>query len=309
VQLRRGAGNPLRARQVPPQHVHDRDRVAQRVVVLQPEHAADAVRAHVRIAVAVPADPAAERERALFRVRVQPQPAQLVRELVQHVGHGVGVQVVEVPDRVARLVHHVRPGDPQLVRLPEQVDRLLEPCSHARAGGREQVGDLPELVEHRAARRLGRVGGEHGPHAEPLDLLGKLRARNARRGDPVHRLRQPAPVALPHARELASAVHLLGHVRQVEVRRERAHQPGRCRRLHLSEQRGSLRPIRADQPARALHQLEQLLALLADQRAPKQGAELADVAAEAGVALSRVQSDSCDRRRTRRGRRGRPAPR
>ena len=95
--------------------------------------------------------------------------------------------------------------------------------------GREQVGDLAELVEDRPARRLGRVRGEHGPHAQPADLGGQLRARDARRRDPVHRLREPAAVALPHAGELAPAVHLLGHVRQVEVRAERPHQPDRGR--------------------------------------------------------------------------------
>ena len=71
AQLRRGAGDPLGARQVAPQHVHHRDRVAQRVVVLQAEHAADAVGRHVRVAVAVAADPAAEPERPPLRVRVQ----------------------------------------------------------------------------------------------------------------------------------------------------------------------------------------------------------------------------------------------
>ncbi len=279
------------------------------MVVLQAEHAADAVRPHVRVAVAVAADPAAEPERAPLRIRVEPQPPQLVRELLQHVGHRVRVQAVEVPDRVSSLVHHVRPGDPQLVRLPQQVDRLLEPCRHARARGREQVGDLAKLVEDGAARRLGRVRGEHGPYAQPADLGGQLRARDVRRRDPVHRLGQPAAVALPHSGELAPAVHLLGHVRQVEVRAERAHQPDGRRRLNVGEEcRGRL-SVRADQRTGALHQLEQLLALLSDERSPEQGTELADVAAEAGVALRRLKCDSCDRWRTRRGRRGRPAPR
>ena len=70
--------------------------------------------------------------------------------------------------------------------------------------------------------------------------------------------------------------------------RERAHQPHGRRRLDLGEQRRGRVPVRADQPAHALDQLEQLLALLAHERAPEQGAELADVAAQAGVALSRV---------------------
>ena len=179
----------------------------------------------------------------------------------------------------------------------------------ARARGGEQVGDLAKLVEDGAARRLGRVRSEHGPYAQPADLSGQLRARDVRSRDPVHRLGQPAAVALPHAGELAPAVHLLGHVRQVEVRAERAHQPDGRRRLNVGEERRGRLSVRADQRTRALHQLEQLLALLADERSPEQGTELADVASEAGVALRRLKCDSCDRWRTRRGRRGRPAPR
>ena len=47
------------------------------------------------------------------------------------------------------------------------------------------------------------------------------------------------------------------------------------------------RAVGADQRTRALDELEQLLALLAHERAAEQSAELADVAAQAGVALSR----------------------
>jgi hypothetical protein len=63
-------------------------------------------------------------------------------------------------------------------------------------------------------------------------------------------------------------VHLLGHVRQVEVRRERAREPDRRGRLDLGKQRRRVGPVRADQPARALDQLQELLALLADERPP-----------------------------------------
>ena len=60
--------------------------------------------------------------RALRR-QLEPEPAELVGQLLEHVGHRVGVQAVEVPDRVARLVHHVGLRDAQLVGLPQQVDR------------------------------------------------------------------------------------------------------------------------------------------------------------------------------------------
>ena len=83
--------------------------------------------------------------------------------------------------------------------------------------GREQVGDLAQLVEHGPPRRLGRVGGEHRPHAEPPDLGGQLS-----RGMPAAAIRSTACDSQPPSRsrmpgQLAPAVHLLGHVGQVEV--------------------------------------------------------------------------------------------
>ncbi len=305
LQVRRRSRDPDGARQVAPQHVHDANRVADAVVVLQAEHAAEAVRADVRVPVAVAADPAAERERPRHGVRLELEPPQLVRELVQHVRGGVRVQVVEVPDRVARLVDDVGPGDAQLVGLPQEVDRLLEARRCARLAALEQLGDLAQLVEHGPPCGLRGVRREHGPHAEPRHLRRQLLARDPRRLDAVHRLRQPASVAGPQPGQLAPAMHLLGDVREVEVRGERAHQPDRGDRLDLRQQRAGGLPVRPDQPADALHELEQRLPLLAHERPPEHRAELADVAPEAGVALSRGMCCSCVRRHTRRGRRRR----
>ncbi len=309
LELLRGTGDPQRAGQVAPEQVHDRDRVPQAVLVLEVEHLREALRPHVRIAVAVAADPAPERERALLRLGLEAELAQLVGEQLQHVGHGVGVEPVEVPDRVARLVHHVRARDPQLVRLPEQVDRLLEPLGRARPPALEQLRDLAQLVEHGAARGLGGMGGEHGPHAQAPHLARQLLARDPRPGYPGSGLGEPPAVAVAHACQLAPAVHLLGDVREVEVGGERPHQAGRGQRLDLAQYLRSRGPVRPDQPADALHELEERLSLLAHERPAEHRAERADVAAQVGVALSPGLTDSCARRHTRRGRRGRRGPR
>ena len=260
--------------------------------MLELEHAPGAVRPDVGIAVAVAADPAPEGERPRVRRQLQLEPAQLVGEHLEHVRHSIGVQAVEVPDRVARLVHHVRLRDAQLVGLPEQVHGLLEPRGGARVRSLQQLGYLPQLVEHGPPRGLRRVGGEHGPHREALHLGGDLRVGDAGGGDAVDGLREPAAVARPDARQLPAAVHLLRHVREVEVGGERPHELGRLDRLDVGEQRRGAVPVRADQPADLLNLVEQLLALLAHEGAPEQDAQLADVAAQAGLGLSRWRSDS-----------------
>ena len=58
-------------------------------------------------------------------------------------------------------------------------------------------------------------------------------------------------------------------------------------RLDVREQRGRASPSVADEARGPLDQVEQLLALLAHERPPEQRAQLADVAAQSGVALSR----------------------
>jgi hypothetical protein len=56
----------------------------------------------------------------------------------------------------------------------------------------------------------------------------------------------------------------------MEVGRERPHEPDRRGRLDLREERGRRAAVRADQGADALDQLEQLLALLTDERTAEQ---------------------------------------
>ena len=80
-------------------------------------------------------------------------------------------------------------------------------------------------------------------------------------------------------------MHLLGHVRQVEVGGEGAHEPRRRAGIHVREQRRRLRAVRADRLPDPLDQGQQLLALLANQRAPEQVPELADVAPQRSLRL------------------------
>ena len=153
------------------------------------------------------------------------------------------------------------------------------------------------------------MGGEHRPHRQPPHLGLHLRARDLGRRDAVDGLREPASVTRADARELPAAVHLLGHVGEMEVRGEGAHELRRLGGLHLREQQSGAVAVGADQVADALDLVEQLLALLAHERPPEQNPELADLAAQAGLRVSRGRRDSCDRPRTRRGRRGTRGPR
>ena len=101
--------------------------VAQRVPVLQHQHVVGDLRRHVRVAVAVAADPAAERQRPGVRRQLDAERGELVGQLLEHVAHGVQHQLVEVVGRVAGLVQRLRPVQPQLGGLPEQVDDLGDP--------------------------------------------------------------------------------------------------------------------------------------------------------------------------------------
>ena len=309
LQLRRRARDQVGRGQVAAQHVDDRDRIAQAVVVLEDEYAARGVGPHVRVAVAIAADPGAEGQRPRVGSQLESEPAELVGQLLEHVGHGVGMQTVEVPNRVAGLVDHVGLRNAQLVGLPEQVHRLLEPRGRTRVRPLEQLRDLAQLVEHGSAGGLGRVGGEHRPHAEPPHLGLDLRRGNLGRRDAIDGLREPASVARADVRQLPAAVHLLGHVGEVEVGGEGAHQLRGLGGLDVGKQCRSAIPIGADQMADALDLVEQLLALLAHERPPEQDPQLADLAAQPGLGVSSWRRDSCDRPRRHRGRRGTRAPR
>jgi hypothetical protein len=85
--------------------------------------------------------------------------------------------------------------------------------------------------------------------------------------------------------ELAAAVDLLGDVGQVKIGGEGAHQPGRAHGVERGEEVGGGLAIGADQMADALEEVEEIGSLLADERAAEHGAELRDVAAQAGLPI------------------------
>ena len=213
-------------------------------------------------------------------------------------GHRVVVQRVEVVDGVARLVDRLGAHDAKLVGLPQEVDELLEAAVHAALGVRverqavgseralpvvEQARDPADLREDGPARRLGRVRGEDRAQVELAQVGGDLAGGVAGGLDAVDRLLQPRAVLQAHRGELAAAVNLLGDVDEVEVGRERADEAGRVHRVEQREHAGRGVLVAAHQGADLLDELEQLVALLADERLAEQRAERADVAAQALV--------------------------
>ncbi len=197
---------------------------------------------------------------------------------------GVALELVEVVDGVARLVDHVRPRDAQLVRLPEQLDELLEPPALA-LGALEGGGHLAELGEHGAARGLGRMRGEDRAHGEPVQLGEQLVLVDPRVEDALHRLTEPGSPRAPFGRELAPAVHLLGDVGELEPGREGANQLDRGDRVHPAQQRARLVAILADEQPHPLHELEKVAALLAHEGLAEERPELADVLPQLGLGV------------------------
>jgi hypothetical protein len=294
--VRRDAGDPHRGREVGAQLVDDRQRVAQRVGVLELEDGERGRRQHVGVAVAVAADPAAEAQRAGVDGEVDAEPRELVDQRLERVGHRVAVQLVEVVDGVARLVDHVGLGHAQLVALPQELDELLEAALDAALRGFadgplalvEEGRDLAQLGQHRAPRGLGRVGREDRAHRQVGDVGAQLAGPDVRARDPLDGLRQPRPALHARGLQLAGAVDLLGHVGQVEVGREGAHEADRRERVDLREDGGGGVTVRAHELAHALDEVEHVAPLLAHDRAPQEHAELADVAAQRSLGSSRV---------------------
>ena len=124
------------------------------------------------IAVAVAADPGAERERPSRRLEIDPDPAQLPGQLVHDIRDGTrrvrrGSTWRCAPRRSARA------GRPQLVGLPQQVDHLGQPfLPTLTVGGVQQVGDAPQLGERAASCCLGGVRGEDGANGQPVNHVG-----------------------------------------------------------------------------------------------------------------------------------------
>ena len=165
----------------------------------------------------------------------------------------------------------VRPSTPAThgLPIPRATIRLLE-----------QRGDPPQLVDRRASRYLGRVRGEHRPDADLAQDLPDLLRRDAGVGDASDRPLDPAALLLPCPGQGAAAVDLLGDVRQVEVRRERAHQAGHRRQVEV-RQLGEPPLLRVS--AHPLDQVQQVLALGTGQGLAQDRRHATDVAAQRPV--------------------------
>ena len=303
AQLGRDVVEALADRDLLEQRRDDRQQVAHRVVAHEVDDAARDVGRDERVAVAVAADPRPERQRPGVGGQRDADRLERERQVVEHLRHRAVREVVEVVEGVAGLVEHLRAVQAQLVGLPEQVDELGGAARHARVveadavalGRVEQVGDGAQLEQHRAPRGLGRVRGEDRPRRQArdrrLDLVLRGLAARERGLDASRRGVERVAGGTPGAALDARAVHLLGHVGQVEVRRERPREPDRGGQVDGVEQVRRRAEIDPCGPAYLLDELEQLGGVLADEGAAEEVAERADVAAQGGVVVRVVELD------------------
>ena len=285
-QLVGGAGVADGVGELTAQVVDEFQRVGDAVFVLEDQHVPGDGGRHVGVAVAVAADPGAEGQRAGSGGQLDADPLQLGGEVLEYVADGAGVQLVEVVDGVAGLVGRLGADHAQFVGLPDEVDVLGEPQVVAAPvglddGGVEQLGDAAELVQYGAPRGLGGVCGEDGPYVEVLDGLAQV--LGVRVLQPVGGTgQQPALGGAPVA-HLVGAVDLLGHVGQVEVGGEGAHELCGGLQVRVAEEFGGGLAVGTGQGADTLDEVEEFLALLAYEGLAQQVAEAADVGAQLGV--------------------------
>ena len=211
---------------------------------------------HVRVAVAVAADPGAEGQRPRGRRQVDAEPAAAWRRGRRAPAARRRRRGREVVDGVAGLVARVGPGHPQLVGLPQHVDQLGDPG--VGPGGVVRVGPVQRgpggqprparrrwprslvRIDRRAASvgwavKTGRMASRRA--AAAISSAGTPRSRD-QAGGPV----QPAALGGALPAQLPGPVHLLGDVGQVEVGGERAGQLGRGADVDL--RRAGRRPPR-----------------------------------------------------------------
>ena len=157
----------------------------------------------------------------------------------------------------------------------------------ARSRSSSRLATWRSLVS--TVRRAASVGWAVNTGRTARCAMSALSSPGADRGvrDPLDRLRQPRAALGARGLQLARAVDLLGHVGQVEVGRERPDEADRRERIDLREDGGGGVAIGAHQPPDALDEVEHLAPLLAHDGATQQHAELADVAAQRGLGLVR----------------------
>src|SRR5690606_15188000 len=122
-----GAGVADGAGEQAAQFVDHLQRVVDAVFVLEDQHLPGDLGGDGGVAVAVAADPGAGGEGAGVVGRLDAGAFECGGEVLQGVGDGFGVQLVEVVQGVSGLVGGFRAGDAQLVGLPAEVDVLGQP--------------------------------------------------------------------------------------------------------------------------------------------------------------------------------------
>ena len=285
AQLLGDADHPRRDRQLVDQLLDRLQVDAQRPVRVQRDDLAGDVRGDERVAVAVAADPRPQHQRPGVVRDGEPDGACLALELADELGDGVAGQLLQVPADRARLVRDRRLARADLVGLPQQVDEprdllVVRPAV-------ERLADPAQHPQHRLARRLGGVRGEHRPQLEPLQGVLHLGARLAGEllGQPLHEHRAAGggpPAAANAARGSGAAARRCS--RAGSTGRTRGSARRRCR---SPARTSSVRDLRAAalrrlprQPADLLDQLQQLRAAVVGEGPAEHGGQPADVGAQ-----------------------------
>lgn len=268
------------------QEVDQFEGVGDAVLVLEDQDVAGDLGGDVGVAVAVAADPGAEGEGAGAGGQLDADALQFGGEVLQDVADGARVELVEVVDGVAGLVGGLGADHPEFVGLPDEVDVLGEAqVGAAPVGladrGLQEGGDPAQLVEDGAAGGLGGVRGEDGAHVEVLDGLADVLGVAVL--EHVDGAGEEAALGGALLAQFAAAVDLLGDVREVEVGGEGAHELGGRLEFDAAEQLGGGLAVLAGEAADALDEVEEVVALLADEGLAEEVAQSADVGAQLGA--------------------------
>jgi hypothetical protein len=275
-------------------------------LVLAVQRLAHGLGVHVGVAVHVAADPGAESQDARQLARLHRRSPGLLQrggqflvetrdDPVQHLG--------EIEQHVLALVRDGQPLARVLLGLPARRelgadllpgraalggrDRRIEPVEH-------QPRDALLLAQHRAARRLGRMGGEHRVDRDRLQPLEHLRQRAALAVQALQHVLESARLRMRRVVQVLAAttdpVDLLGEIHGLEPGRERPHEIaclGRCTAPRTREQRHFAVGIALAPPdgvdAIAFHEREHEVPALLAQDLADERAERVHVLAERRV--------------------------
>ena len=201
---------------------------------------------HVRIAVAVAPDPAADPHEGLEVRRIQQAPPR--RQLL---GRDVQEDAVQEGDHRLDLVLHHQPLGPHQTRGPQNDDLAAQRLGDraGRAGrarlvaGVQQVADGGDAVDHALAAHLGRVGGQDRRHQGLTQQVGHRRLVHALIGQTLQGAfrRIGAGARLGLVARAAAAGPVLGDVGQKREQGEAVRQP--CRLIHRHGGEQLLQPL------------------------------------------------------------------